>query len=485
MTVAADPTMAQPSRRAGRPQRRQPDQARLAAAEILQAVCEAGAYANLSAVSRLEHPDLTALDRRFASALIYGTLSRLWTIDWILAQASHRPPEQLDPWLRAVLRLSIWQLNWSRTSPAPAVIDEAVRLADARLGHGPAGYANALLRRLTRTPIVLPAGDLALQTGLPPWLFGYLRKWLGQDEALALAMSFLQPGGQSLARINRLRAEPDRVRADLAAAGITALPGRYCPEAIRIDLAGHPVRNLSAWRDGLLTMQDEAAMLVGYAAAPKSGWQILDLCAAPGGKTTHLAELCRDNCRILAADINPGRLELVREQAVRLGLTSIACVAADAISGQVLADATDLADRGPFDLVLADVPCSGLGLLGRKPEIRLHLSHERLLAFYPIQSAMLRRAAALVRPGGVLIYSTCTINPAENIDQVRLLLTEQPAWSLEPLTDLLPPDLLTDVTLAGQAAAGYVQLLPHRHHLDGFFIARLRKGAEDAEALPL
>lgn len=474
MTVVAERPAADADRPAGgRP--RQADPARRAAAGILQAVLEEGAFANLSAIQMLEQAGLTALDRRFASALVYGTLSRIWTIDWILSQVSSRPLATLEPWVRTILRMGVWQLYWSRSIPASAAIDESVRLAGRRSRAGAGGYINGLLRGLSREPIAVPAGNLPVLAGLPPELFGYLRKWFGQPEALALAESFLQPSGAVTARVNLLRGTVDQAVAALAADGVDARPGQYCPAAVSLDLHGHSVRGLSAWQRGLLSIQDEAAMLVGQIAAPEPGWRIVDLCAAPGGKTCHLAELTANNSPILAVDIHPERLKLVAGHAERLGLTAISCLAADAAAADPENDA--LANlSGAADLVLADVPCSGLGLLGRKPEIRLHMTHERMQALYPVQAALLRRAAGLVKPGGILVYSTCTMNPAENTGQIEAFLREQPGtFRLDPIAGLLPAGLLRYADLAEQSAAGWLQLLPHRHHLDGFFIARLKR----------
>ncbi|HBP37661.1 MAG TPA: 16S rRNA (cytosine(967)-C(5))-methyltransferase RsmB, partial [Clostridiales bacterium] len=333
------------------------------------------------------------------------------------------------------------------------------------------GYANAILRRLSASPIDLPSGNPAVYYSLPPELYGYLRKWYGPAEAAALGEAFLCEDVRVTARVNRLQASAASVSDELQAAGIGAEAGRYCAEALLLDLRGHAVRELPAWQDGRLTIQDEAAMLVGYAASPQPGQTVIDLCAAPGGKTCHLAERSDDRSRILATDINPERLKLVTGQAQRLGLTSISCQTGDATGAGM-----DPRLAGTADLVLADVPCSGLGLLGRKPEIRLTMTHEKMIGLYPLQQSILEYAATLVCPGGVLIYSTCTINPAENIGRVQAFLEESGnRFRLEDLTPHMPAAVTRQPDLAQQAREGWLQLLPHRHQLDGFFIARLRR----------
>lgn len=515
MTDGADPVSKK------KPQR-QPDAARQAAARILFEVFEQGAYANLGSIQLLEQPDLRPLDRRFSSALVYGTISRLVTIDWILAQVSTRPVSQIDPWVRTILRMGVWQLYWSRSIPPMAAVDESVRLADkdpqARYAagrKGDAGFVNAILRRLAASPIELPQKNLPVVTSLPPALFGHLRKWFGETEALSLAQSFLDDVGRVTARINRLRATVDEVRAMLDEQGIASNPGQYCPEAIHLDLQGQSIRSLRAWQDGFLSIQDEAAMLVAHIAAPIAGPDhlIIDVCAAPGGKTCHLAEWSGDQTPIMALDIHPARLKLVGEHAARLGIRSITTALADASGGEgasgtgeqeLLGEAQALPGEEPSlleeepalleeepsllgedsfaslsgraALVLADVPCSGLGLLGRKPEIKLHMTHEQMTGLYPLQAAILRRAGSLVQPGGTLIYSTCTINPAENIDQVESFIQASGGlFQLDPIAAYLPPQLLQDPDIQAQAAQGWLQLLPHRHHVDGFFIARMKR----------
>lgn len=450
--------------------KRPADKSRMAACRVLHAVLEEGAYANLSSIGMLSQPDLDALDRRFASAMIYGTLSRVYSIDWLLGKASHKPLTKLDPWVRTILRMAVWQMIWARTVSIPAAIDESVHLANWLTNPGAAGYVNATLRHLSRGSLELPAGQ-AVTYGLSPEIYGYFRKWYGPEEAQLLAESFLNEDICVTARVNTLRNSADHLGSELMNEGMAVSSGRYCPEALRLDLSGRPVRGLRAWQRGDLMIQDEAAMLVGHAASPKQGQLIIDLCAAPGGKTSHLAELTADKARILAFDINPERLELVRESAERLALTSIECRSGDATGAGMDPSLIDSAD-----LVLADVPCSGLGLLARKPEIRLTMSHLKMLELYPLQEEILKYAASLVRSGGILIYSTCTINPAENIERIQTFLAENAdRFALDSLTPHLPASILAHEDLAATAAVGWIQLLPHRHFVDGFFIARLRR----------
>lgn len=449
------------------------DEARRAAVLVLADVLETGAFANLSSIKLLENSKLSPRDRAFASALIYGTISRLVSIDFLVSQVSKRPLASLQLLTRTILRMGAWQLYYSNAVPPSAAVDESVKLAHQLENPGSAALVNACLRRLAGPdrPLI-PENKPALSVSLPSELFGYLKKWYGQQEALAIGQAALEANPMVTVRVNKLKSTPEQVKALLETESLTVLPGRYCPQALRLQLAGHSIRSLEPWRQGLFTVQDEAAMLVGMVADPQPGEKVLDLCAAPGGKTTHLAELMGDRGMILALDAAESRVPLIDELAARLGLESIRTAVADATDDGWSADLL-----GQADLVIADVPCSGLGLLGRKPEIRLNMTHEKIVGLYPLQQQILAHAARLVRPGGRLVYSSCTINPAENIGQVENFLksAESAGFALESIAGQLPPQLLAFPDLAATAPQGYIQLLPNRHQTDGFFIARLRR----------
>lgn len=436
--------------------------------QILYSVLEMGAYANIDSLNRLEKADLNARDRSFASALVYGTLARIPSIDWLLAKASRRPVKSLDPWVRTILRLGVWQLYWSHSVPVSAAVNESVNLVYALTVKSAAGFINAVLRTLARREIELPSNKPAVYYSLPPEIYGYLKLWY-QDQAPALAEAFLREPEGVVIRTNTLRGSAAELARDLAEEGIESIPGHYSPDALILKLDGRPVSSLRSYEKGKFMVQSEAAMMAALIMQPGAGEKIIDLCAAPGGKTCHLAELSEDRAMITARDIHYERLRLVEEHAGRLGLESITCQQGDAAGA-------GMNDQEIYDKVLLDAPCSGLGLMARKPEIRLNMSHERMINLYPLQKSMLDHAAALLKPGGVLVYSTCTINPAENIDAVNdLVQRSDGGLSLEPIDELLPDALIRENDLAVQARAGYLQFLPHLHATDGFFLARLRK----------
>jgi 16S rRNA (cytosine967-C5)-methyltransferase len=243
-------------------------------------------------------------------------------------------------------------------------------------------------------------------------------------------------------------------------------------DALRLNLGGRAVYELPEFREGLFMIQDEGAMLASYLLEPEKGQNILDVCSAPGGKSCHIAELMGDKGRVLALDLYETRLELVEQNQGRLGIT---CIDTEA------ADSTKLQEEIPqylgfFDGVLADVPCSGLGLLLRKPDIRLTMTYEKMQELIIVQARILRQAADFVKPGGTLVYSTCTINPNENDIQADLFLADRTDFEKYPFSDILPEKIAaSNPEHVESAANARLQLLPDSDGCDGFFIARFRR----------
>jgi 16S rRNA (cytosine967-C5)-methyltransferase len=422
---------------------------------------------------------LSPADRRLATQLAYGVLRRRATLLALLRPLVDRPPDQVEPWLWDVLCLGAYQLALLAAIPPHAALHETVELAALFGRPGAKGFLNGVLRAcaalLTAEPAEGPAADaLPLEGGryrklarpvlpdpaaepleylsrafsLPRWLVRRWRERHGEEECRRLGFWFAGPGPLTL-RANPLRCPRERLLSALAQAGLAAEPGAH-PQAVR--LREHAaVRDVPGYEQGWFSVQDESAMRVGSALAPGPGAAVLDLCAAPGGKTTHLAELLRDEGRIVACDIDPRRLETVAGLAGRLGLKSVTTRLLDPRRpGDVPA--------GPFDAALVDVPCSNTGVLGRRPEARWRLRPEDLQHLVPLQTHLLKLALERVRPGGVVVYSTCSIEPEENEGVVRAALAEVPGVVLEAAEAAVP----------GRPA-------------DGGSWARLRKGAASAE----
>lgn len=445
--------------------------ARAAALEVLIDVLERHAYSNLSTDTILRRFRLDPRDRAFATALIYGTISRIITLDHVLGSVSHMPLSKMDAPIRNLLRMGVWQLMYARSVPPRAACNESVSLANIVGNSGSAGMVNGILRRIAANPPEILPEDFALFYSLPTWLADALKEWLGLALAAEVADASNQVPPLSI-RVNRLRTDPEHLSVRLAVEGVQAFPGIFHPDALRIDLSGRPVNSLPSFSEGLFMVQDEAAMLVSTVAGPLPGQTVADLCAAPGGKTCHMAEVMGDQGRIYAFDLHAARLDLISQNAQRLG---IGCIETQTLDASCMPEPDSPVPMA--DLVLCDVPCSGLGLLARKPDIRLHMDPQTIQGLVDVQRRILDSAARYVKPGGSLVYSTCTLHPDENERQADGFLERQEG-RFTPLgfAGRIPSALGSlDRNLLADAAGGRIRLLPGVHGCDGFFIARFRR----------
>ena len=411
---------------------------------------------------------LSSRDRALALRIAQGTLQHLNTLDWALGLFLKQPLSRFTPWIRNLLRLSAYQLLYAQRIPPHAVIDEGVRLA-RRYGHrGVAGLANAVLRRLSENRESLPWPDpardltayLALKYSHPPWL---VRRWLdrygaAETEALCRANNEVSPLS---IRPNRLRVTVEELQERLEREGAGATPSPIVPGALYLSVNSPPDR-LESYREGLFTIQGEGSMLVSLLLEPRPGAQVVDLCSAPGGKTTHLAELMEDRGEVAAVDIYPQRLRLVEKAAARLGLTCIRTVLGDGRHPAAL-------PLSPSPYILVDAPCSGLGVLRRLPELKWRRRPEDLVAMQERQLELLRGAYSLLAPGGRLLYSVCT-NEQEETEAVA-----QRFGRAFPDLVLVEESRLPGVAAGARPRGGTLELLPHRDGTDGFFMALWEK----------
>ncbi len=449
-----------------------PRTGREAALRVLYDVDVKAAYANLALDHHLSRSRLDGRERALATELAYGVTRRRAALDWAIAQVASRPLEKMDPWVRNILREAVYQILYMDRIPHAAAVDQAVELA-RQYGHeGVAKFVNGVLRNLIRKLPELPWPDeeadpvraLAVRHSYPEWLVAQWLERFGRDDAVRL----LEVGNQVpplTVRVNRLKATREEVAAALAREGVRAEPTRHSPYGLILrDLtSAASLEQLEAMKQGLITVQDESSMLAAAVVNPQPGWTVIDVAAAPGGKATHLAELMDNRGRVIALDVHPHKVDLIEENARRLGTTIVEPVCLDARRvGEAM--------PGRADAVLCDLPCSGLGTLARRPDARWRKRPEDVEALVPVQRAILEAAARALKPGGVLVYSTCTIQPAENEDLVEAFLADHPEFRFDNIWDYLPGSISRE----GQAE-GYVQLLPHVHGTDGFFIARLVK----------
>jgi 16S rRNA (cytosine967-C5)-methyltransferase len=421
-------------------------------------VFESGAWADRALHAEARKLGLSARDRALATQLVYGVVQRRATLDHLIAAFARRAAEKLDPPVLAALRLGVFQLAFLERIPPHAAVAESVELAKAD-APAAAGLVNAVLRRAAREararvaalPEATPA-QAALRHSHPLWIAELWFETLGADDARALMAAGNRPA-EGVLRANTLKTTPEALAAALPVATRPAEGGALVLEG-PFDAFGSPL-----WEQGLFMPQSRAAMAVARVLAPRPGERVLDLCAAPGGKTTHLAALMKDSGELVAVERHPGRADALRRTAARMGATCVEVRTVDAARQQ---------EAAAYDRVLVDPPCTDLGTLAARPDARWRKQAGQPEELAALQGRILRAGARAVRPGGTLVYSTCTISPAENERVVRAFLAEHAEFEASGLHADLP-------VWQHPSEPMFAQTLPHRDGTDGFFIARLRR----------
>ena len=410
--------------------------------EVLQAVA-AGAYADVALERALRDRPLQGPDRGLATELAYGAIRQRRRLDGWLDRVGRVPAQKQPPKLRWLLHVGLYQLFWMERVPDSAAVNTCVELAKthglARLAPVVNGMLRAALRARDQGESPSCPGDAAVQLAfehsLPDWLAELLLQWRDQEGATAVAAACNQVPPLDL-RVNRLRATPAGVAEALAEAGHATAPIPGCPDGLTLLGSSGDLRRWPGYDDGHWCVQDRAAQWVSPLLAAQPGERILDACAAPGGKATHLAELLGGDAEIWAVDRSPGRLKRVAANASRLGVDCLQALAADA---------TDLLRERPhwsgyFQRILIDAPCSGLGTLARHPDARWRVSPASIEELLPLQQALLDGLLPLLAPHGRLVYATCTIHPAENGDQIAAFLERHPQMTLVQEQQRWPDD---------------------------------------------
>ncbi len=443
------------------------DEPRALAFEIIDRVLNEEAYLHLLLRSSFSANRVNEKDRAFVTELATGTIRYRAKIDHALSFYLDRPSEAVDARVLSALRMGAYQVLEMRV-PGHAAVYETVEVAKNRLGRGPSSYVNAVLRKMAGDldRIIWPEpGEtleyISVMQSHPEWLVEYLIDTFGSERALSLCVASNRKAPLTI-RVNTLRHPVDEYSASLKERGVEFTPGRYLPEALtNLHLPGNMLAE--EWDKGNFVVQDESSMLVSRIVDPQPQEFIIDTCAAPGGKTTHLSQLTGERADILAIDNKPRRLEALEKMARNLGLDSIRYQAADARGLRKLAGRQ--AQR-----ILVDAPCSGLGTLRRRPDMKWKRRPEDLLKMAAVQAELLNAAAVTLSPGGVLVYSVCTITPEETVDQVASFLSSHPDFRLEDPGPFCP----LGVPLP-QERSDIIQTYPDLHSLDGMFIARMRK----------
>ncbi len=403
--------------------------------------------------------NLSAKDQKLMTELLYGTVRMQGTLDYYLNQISSRKLDTLDSTMRNVLRLGAYQLMFLDRVPASAAVNESVKLAPAKNRKTLAGFINGVLRNLARRQESIefpdlhhhPVDHIAARYSHPQWL---VRRWIsrwGVQETIKLCQANNAPPLMSI-RVNTLKVSVADLKAHYEALGLTVQLGQFAPDVLVIE-QGLRITEDPKFQAGFYYVQNESSVLVGHALSPKPGECIYDLCSAPGGKSTHIAGLMKNQGDVLAIDQSDEKIRLIKENAARLGITIIR---------PLVADASCLPNLAPADRVVVDAPCSGLGVLRHKPDIRWRKKPQEILTLVSIQRSILTQAADLVRPGGTLVYSTCSTEREENEDNILWFLDNFPEFQIQALPNWFPNGTQT-----------MLQILPHQQRIDGFFICRL------------
>ncbi len=409
--------------------------------------------------------EISQTDKSFACELVYGIVRRQRTLDALIDLLGRKKAAQQPPDLRIILHLGLYQLRYLDRIPTSAAVNTSVELAKANGIARLSGVVNGLLRGYVRQaefsdPLKLPDNPitkLGIQHSFPDWI---VETWLEQipiEEVDRLLAWFNQSPKIDL-RVNIRETTIEEVESAFKAANISIdrIPG--LPQGLRIESAG-AVTDLPGYKQGWWVIQDSSAQLVTHLLDPQPGETIIDACAAPGGKTTHIAELMGDNGHIIAGDRAAKRLNKVRENAARLQLQSIKIEVGNSCDKSEFAN---IADR-----VLLDVPCSGLGTLHKRPDIRWRQTSQAIGKLFKLQRELLEEAATWVKPKGILVYATCTLNILENEKVIQSFLKQHSNWSMQFPTD--------GITKSWATPEGWIKVYPHRHDMDGFFMVRLER----------
>ncbi|AYA75370.1 16S rRNA (cytosine(967)-C(5))-methyltransferase [Bacillus sp. Y1] len=433
---------------------------------ILEQIEKNQSYSNLLLNNVIKKNQIATKDIGLLTELTYGTLQRKMTLDYYL-EPFIKNPKKLENWVKQLLRMTLYQMLYLDKIPDRAAIHEAVEIAKKRGHKGISGMVNGVLRSLQREgvrdmdEIKDEVERLSIETSHPTWL---VRRWIeqfGYNKAKEMCEINLTAPMQT-ARVNTNKITREACIKRLTEEGFQVEESVVVPEAIKC-LKGN-LAHSESFREGLITIQDESSMLVAYALGIEQNETILDACAAPGGKSTHIAEKLEDTGQVISLDLHEHKVKLINENAIRLGLTNIETKAMDSRKVQ------EEFEGSAFDRILLDAPCSGLGVMRRKPDMKYTKKEEDLNRLQSIQLQLLDSVTPLLKPGGTLVYSTCTIDRSENEEVVTAFLQKHTDFEgdlsvIERMPKAIQP-LMTDFQL---------QIFPQDFGSDGFYIASLRK----------
>ncbi len=439
---------------------------RRAALNILVDIEKNQAFSNIAINKFLKKHEVSSLNRRFISQLVYGVLENKLYLDYIIKGFSKTKIHKIEIEILNILRLGLYQIAFLEKVPNSAAVNESVKLAK-KTNQRLSGFVNGILRNYVRNrdKVKLPSykthpiNYLSIKYSHPIWL---VDKWV-ENYGIEFTEDLLKSNNKKpnlTIRTNTLRITREALTQKLKLEGVKCRAGKIAPEAIVIESMDKGIDYLEAFRKGLFQVQDESSMLVSHVLDPKGGELIIDVCSAPGGKATHIAQLMGNRGRIISRDIHKHKLELIEESSSRLGISIIETKRFDALKLD-----EDLIEAG--DRVLIDAPCSGLGIIRRKPEIKYFKKANDILELSKLQKQILDISSRYVKIGGILVYSTCTIQDEENINIIEKFLAEKDNFMLE--------DISIDISDEISSNKKYIQLYPNVSNVDGFFICKMKR----------
>ena len=436
---------------------------------VLLEITRDGEYSHIALRNVLsKYQYLDKKERAFITRVTEGTLEHMIEIDYIINQFSNVKVNKMKPVIRCIMRSAVYQLKYMDSVPDSAVCNEAVKLATKKGFHTLKGFVNGVLRNIARNidKIEYPAEEnyveyLSVKYSMPPWI---LEQWLAvfdKKTVECMLEDFLKEKPTTI-RCNLNQCSVEDLVETLQNEGVPVERHPYLPYALWISGYDY-LADLMSFQTGMFYVQDISSMLVAHLANPTQGDAVIDVCAAPGGKSIHVAELLKGTGRVEARDLTDYKVSLIQENIERTQMKNMTAVKWDAT-------VLDENAVGTADVVIADLPCSGLGVMGKKTDLKYKMTLESAKELAALQKEMLSKVQAYVKPEGTLIYSTCTIHTRENMENVNWFLNQYPEFELVPIQTLLPEELRKSVE-----KEGCLQFLPGVHKSDGFFIAKFRK----------
>jgi 16S rRNA (cytosine967-C5)-methyltransferase len=409
-------------------------------------------------------------DRAFLTRLCQGTIENQIQIDYIIDQFSKVKVRKCKPVIRAILRMSVYQLKYMDQVPDSAVCNEAVKLAKKRGFKNLTGFVNGVLRSIAREMDQIaypdskkyPIQSLSVRYSMPEWL---VKRWIteyGTEPTEKILESFLKISKTTI-RVHKSNGTIEELKASFMQEHVMVSDGEFMEEALKISGYDY-LESLTAFEEGRFQVQDESSMLVGRLADPKEGMLVVDVCSAPGGKSLHVADLLHGTGKVISRDLTDYKADLILQNKERLDCSNVEVQVHDALE-------LDPELIGKADIVIADLPCSGLGIIGKKHDIKYNITEEQMKELAQLQKQILSVVVQYMKPDGIFMYSTCTINPDENQRNVQWMI-ENLDLETVAFDELMPKRLQIET-----AKEGYIQLLPGIHPCDGFFIAKLKKRA--------